>query len=248
MANNCNGACTSSCTNLCDNVCTYVCRNVCTSSCESMCGDSCDTTCISKCSGTSMAITKITTFYDSSYMRKITKLVNNDDDGYLLYPGLNGNMTVFKVSHNFLMGKLATSMYNAKVHGGTEAYHIAPLATEDSEHMQFDERYEVGPRREAEWSFLLHDSDIKDKDKQNAAYSILEIQRVVYDAMMRAVRPDTVNLNFEDILYLIFNDQTVRKLYYDIQNWSWNNTDTFHYNLIKKPTDSEISSNKSANQ
>ena len=241
MANNCNTSCASSCSNLCDNVCTYVCKNVCTSACESMCGDSCSETCIAKCSGTEMSITSITTFYDRSYGRKVTKLTNRSNNGYLIYPGLNGKITVFKVINNFLMGKLATSVYNPALHNSNEVYKIEPLATEDSEHMVFVESGYMGPNREQSWNYLLYDSSLGDNEKRINSFSILQIQRVVYDALMRSVRENTEPITLEDVLYLIYNDPTMRKLYYDIQNWSWNNGDTFYHNLIKKSSDPEIS-------
>ena len=157
-----------------------------------------------------MAITNINTFYDKSYMRKITKMSNSNNNGYLIYPGLNGKITIYKVVNDFIMGKMAVAKYDEKLHGGEDPFRIEPFATEDSEHMQFDESYYTGPHKEVQWTYLLHDSKIPDSNKDYSAYSILEIERVLYDAMMHAVKGDCVPLSIEDILYIVYNDQNVR--------------------------------------
>lgn len=215
MATNCQGDCTSTCvytcSNLCDNVCKALCNNGCTSSCQTICGGDCDSTCIDACKSSSMSTSKIRTYLDHASMRKVSTVLTPTGDGIFIYPGLSGKFTVHRVTDERILERLSVALYDRSYHGSA-------------------------PDNSGE--------DIT-KYKPKGSYSIEEIQRVLYNALIKAL-PETEEgtnefMTVEDILYIIFHDHNISLLYQDIQNWSWNNYDSYNFNTVKKPDEPEIS-------
>jgi hypothetical protein len=56
-----------------------------------------------------MALYNITTVLDRAAMRKTTSILTSSGDGYYVYPGLRGNIKLFKVSGHTITGKCSTA-------------------------------------------------------------------------------------------------------------------------------------------
>lgn len=215
MAENCQGGCTSSCvltcSNLCDNVCKLICQNGCTSRCEVACGSACDTMCIGACRSSNTMFHRLNTYLDKASMRKVTTILSLNGDGIYIYPGLNGKITVHRILENEFSKQLSVALYDRYRHGTTKIY---------NEENQSD--------------------DIPEQYKEYSAYSLEEIQRVLYDALLKAFPEGNNMITVEDIIYLVYHTHELDNLYMDIMNWTWNNTDSMHHNLVKKKNEPAI--------
>ena len=107
-ASACSGFCTDQCTNKCTSRCFGNCSNVCVGSCSGGCSVGCEADCVKDCAGSTSSLNIITTRYDYASSRKTTSILDSNGTGYFIYPGLYGNVIIYRVVENNISAKVGS--------------------------------------------------------------------------------------------------------------------------------------------
>lgn len=224
----CNGACAG----YCDNVCMSTCNNGCRGDCSWTCSIDCEDSCIARCSGTAMKLNEVTSYLDRASMRKIAKIVSPNMSGYLIYPGLRGNMTLFRITPETrdgkVIGTIGKKLSMAKATYFPDKFEensfvLYNLLDSDPDGQHPNTHFRGIYSTEVPEGMVFEEENIRYGNEKRMDRT--EIKRILYELFIKGLNPEKteVELELEDLDYILNHNSQIEFLYEDIINWTWNN-------------------------